>query len=152
MADKKQVLLDDQQRPQRFKSVYHDVGDGVNFSQQVHVDNLPGANKTIINGVAGVPFASADQSGAAAAVSDAPGASKKLYLVGLTISAGATAQLMTFTEETSGTVVGKFNVPANTTLHFDFANPLHTAVANKKLMVQTGASGVISVLAQYYVE
>lgn len=151
MADKKSIVRDDQQVPHNFKQPYHDNTDGT-YSQKVHVDNYPsGADKTIINGVGGVPFASADAQ-VAAAVSDAPGTLKKLYLVGLTVNVGATAQLLTFTEETSGTVILKVNVPANTTLHFDFDHVLHTAVNNKKLMVSTGAAGVVGVLAQYYVE
>lgn len=103
-------------------------------------------------GVAGVPFSSADQSAAAAAVSDAPAAGLKLVLSELVVMAGATAQIFTFTEETSGTVILKVACAANSTVHLKFRGKIKLATTVKKLMVQSSAAGAISVLAGYSTE
>lgn len=103
-------------------------------------------------GVAGAMFTSADQSAAPAAVTDAPSGGKKLVITDIIISVGATGQTITLTEETSGTVKGKFYVPANTTITIPFKGKFKLGTADKKLMVQSSAAGNIAVGALYYSE
>lgn len=103
-------------------------------------------------GVAGAMFTSADQSGAAAAVTDAPSAGKKLVITDIIISVGDTGQTVTLTEQTSGTVKGKYYVPANTTITIPFKGKFKLDTADKKLMVQTSVTGNVAVGALYYSE
>lgn len=103
-------------------------------------------------GVSGAMFTSADQSAAAAAVTDAPSAGKKLVITDIVISVGATAQTITLTEQTSLTVKGKYYVPANTTIIIPFRGKFKLDTADKKLMVQSSAAGNIAVGALYYSE
>ncbi len=102
-------------------------------------------------GISGVPMQSADASAAPANVTDAPSAGQKLVLVDLIISSD-TDLTFTFTEETSGTVIYKQYVAANTTLNLATRGKRKLATADKKLQVQTNGAGNISVLASYYSE
>lgn len=102
-------------------------------------------------GVSGATFTSADQHSAAAAVTDAPGTGLKLVVTDLEISTD-TALTFTFTEETSGTVVAKYYIPAAGVVQITPRGKRKLATANKKLMVQTSASGNIAITAHYYVE
>lgn len=105
------------------------------------------------SGVSGVPFTSADQSGADAAVTDAPTSGQKIVVDEIWMSVGATAQALTFKEETSGTVMaGPFYVAANNSYHFAPGWKLKLPTANKKLMVRSSASGNISIFARYHSE
>ena len=99
-------------------------------------------------GVAGVPFTSADQSAAAAAITDAPGVASKLFAGYVDVSVGATAQAITLSEETSGTVIaGPIYMAANSTLRISINRLL--ATTNKKLMIRSSAAGNISALAAW---
>lgn len=100
-------------------------------------------------GVSGAAFHSANQSGSAAAVTDAPSTGLNLVITDLVVSAGA-AMVVTFTEETSGTVLLKLDMAANSTVVFTPRGRFTLPTADKKLMVQTSASGTIDVMAQYY--
>lgn len=98
-------------------------------------------------GVAGAPFTSADQSSAAASVTDAPRSGECLVIEGLTIAVGTT-MTVTLKEETSGDVIlGPLYILANTSIHIPFGRKLPTA--GKKLQVLTSASGNVMVLAGY---
>lgn len=101
------------------------------------------------NGVSAAAFVSADQSAAVAAVTDAPTSTKKLVITEILVSVGATAQTVSFTEETSGTLFARLYMAANTTQHIRFKGKQKLATADKKLMVQTSASGNVSVRASY---
>jgi hypothetical protein len=103
-------------------------------------------------GVAGATFTSADASGGPAAVTDVPTTAQKLVITDLEISAGATAQQVTLTEETSGTIVGRFFVGVNTTVIVQTRGRRKLATAGKRLMVQTLVAGAIAVTAHYYSE
>jgi len=86
---------------------------------------------------------SADASASAAAVSPAPGAGKYLCIDNVIVSVGATARVVTLTEETSGTVVAKLNMAVNSTATL---GPLgRLATANKKLMWQTSGAGQVDI-------
>src|SRR4051812_28783851 len=71
-----------------------------------------GPSWTSVFGVGGVPFASADAHSAAVAVTDAPTSGQKLVITDIVVSVD-TAMSVTFTEETSGTVIAKFYMAAN---------------------------------------
>lgn len=100
-------------------------------------------------GVSGAVFHSTDQHSAAAAVTDAPDTGLQLVITDLAVSVGSN-MIVTFSEETSGTVLLRFNMLANTSVVFSPRSKLTLATADKKLMVQTSASGLIDVTAQYY--
>lgn len=103
-------------------------------------------------GVNGAAFTSANQSASAAAVTDAPTPGKALVVTDLFVSTD-TALTMTFTEESSNTVKLKAYLPAN------FAGQIWTprgkfklSDVNRRLFVQTSASGNIAVTAVYHSE
>lgn len=126
------------------------------------VTNLDGTHSPVINteqsvhailtGIAGAAFTSADQSGAKAAVTDVPATGKYLNLTGLFASAAA-AMLVTFYEETSNVIVARFSLAAGGAFQWTPGSPIKLGTATgKRLMVQTSASGVLTVVAQYYTE
>lgn len=100
-------------------------------------------------GIAGVPFASADASGSAAAVTDTPDAEHVLNITDLLISSDADLRL-DFTEETTGTVVCKVYVAAGQTLQFTPRGNWPLWTKGKRLMVQASAAGNISILPFYF--
>lgn len=106
----------------------------------------------ISRGIASLPFTSVDQSAAVASITSAAAAGEKLVIHGVDLTAGATAQYFTLTEETSGTVIAKMHVPANTTLQWRPACKVKLATAVKTLQLQTGAAGVVAALAYYQSE
>lgn len=111
-----------------------------------------GPSWTSVWGVAGVPFASADQHSAVASVTDAPTSGQKLCIDDLIVSTD-TAMNVTFKEETSGTIVfGPWYVPANTTLQVTLRGKKKLATADKKLQVITSIAGNITVQAGYHSE
>ena len=84
----------------------------------------------------------------AANVSGAPTAGKKLVVCGFVISVGATAQIVTFKEETSGTVLaGPYYVPVNGTVVVRPSGTrlFKTAVADKKVQATASAAGNITI-------
>ncbi len=99
-------------------------------------------------GVTSAAFTSADASGGATAITDAPTSTKKLVLTDMLISVGSTLTL-TFTEETSGTVIAKMYMLANTSFHFNPHGKIKLATADKKLMVQTSGAGNVAITALY---
>lgn len=104
-----------------------------------------------ILGVAGARFHSADQSGAPAAVTDAPTAGQKLVITDLIISA-QTNMVLTFTEQTSGTILLVVDVLAHVPLPLSFRGKLKLLTADKKLMVQASVAGVIDISPLYFSE
>lgn len=117
---------------------------------------LPGADagpaQAMSFGVSSATFTSADQHSAAAAVTDAPTTGLKLVITDIEISAD-TAMTLTFTEETSGTVVGKYYIPATPgCIQITPRGKKKLATANKRLMVQASVSGNIAITAHYYSE
>lgn len=100
-------------------------------------------------GVSGAAFTSADQHSAAAAVTDAPTSTEHLVISQLVVSVDTT-MAVSFTEQTSGTVLLKLFVLANTSANIPTRVKLPTA--DKKLMVQTSVSGNIAVTAIYHSE
>lgn len=140
----------------------YDPATGI-FTPLVGFDNsTPGASNTVYAqdaggipvtwGISGAPFTSADQSGAVAAVTNAAAASKKLVITDLVVSVDS-AMLVTFSEETSGTVMlAPIYMGANTTVNIVTRGKLKLPTAVKKLMVRTSASGNITVSAGHYDE
>lgn len=112
-----------------------------------------GPNWTTSWGVSSAPFTSANQSGSAASVTDAPTAGQKLVIIDLIFSVD-TAMAVTFKCETSGAVIaGPFYLPANGTLQITpRSKGWKLATADKKLQVQTSVAGNIMVLPSYYSE
>ena len=85
---------------------------------------------------------------AAANVSGAPTGGKKLVVAGFIISVGATAQAVTFKEETSGTVLaGPYYIPVNGSLVVrpNGSRLFKTAVADKKVQATASAAGNITI-------
>ncbi len=97
-------------------------------------------------GVTGAAVSSADMSGGATAVTGAPTSTKKLVVTDVVLSTDTTLAF-TFTEETSGTVLFKLRILANTSFHFKPHGKLKLATADKKLMCQTSASGNVTITA-----
>lgn len=111
-----------------------------------------GPSWTSVWGVAGVPFASADQHSVVASVTDAPTSGQKLCIDDLIVSVD-TAMNVTFKEETSGTVMfGPWYLPANTTLQVTLRGKKKLATADTKLQVITSVAGNITVQAGYHSE
>lgn len=102
-------------------------------------------------GVAGVRFTSANQSATPAAVTDAPTAGQKLVITDVLISVD-TAMRVDLREETTNTVVASLYLPANGTAQITPRSKLKLATADKKLMVQTSASGNVAVTAFFFSE
>jgi hypothetical protein len=119
------------------------------------VSAFAGAFQPVSVGV-GLPFPqaflSSDASGAPQPVTNPPvtvGAGVNgavLVILGLVVSVDTT-MVVTFTEETSGTVVAEVILAANTTVQLG-RRTLYTP--GKRLMVQTSAPGNIAVTANYY--
>lgn len=122
---------------------------GVEYTAQPVVDLGPGWSSSF--GVAGARFTSADQSAAAASVTDAPDAGEKLVVTDVVISVGA-AMRVDLKEETSGTVLASLHLAANTVTQLTFRGKLKLATADKTLQVQTSAIGSIAVTAFYHSE
>lgn len=105
-----------------------------------------------VRGIAGVPFASADQSAAPASVTDIPTIGQSLVVDDILVSVD-TDMAVTLKEETSGTVIhGPFYMAANSTLQVTLRGKTKLPVANKRLQVITSAAGNIMVEATYHSE
>lgn len=102
-------------------------------------------------GLSGARFTSADQSASAASVTDAPSSGKKLVIVDCWVSVGS-AMRVDLKEETSGTVIASFYMSANSSINFVCRGKVKLATADKKLQIQTSASGNVAVTANYYSE
>lgn len=103
-------------------------------------------------GIAGVRFTSADQSAAAASITDAPTSGQKLVIDSVLVAAGATAQICQLSEETSGTIVATVAVPANSTYEWKPTGKIKLATADKKLQLRSSASGNVYATAVYHSE
>ena len=104
---------------------------------------------TSVFGVSGAAFASADASGADAAVTDAPTAGQKLVIRDVFVSTD-TAMRIDLKEETSGTVIFSGYFPANSGIvQLTPRSKVKLATADKKLMVRTSASGNVRVTTTY---
>lgn len=110
-----------------------------------------GPNWTSVLGVSGERFTSANQSGAAASVTDAPTSGQKLVIDDLEVAVD-TAMRVDIKEETSGKVLFSRMLPANSTYGGAFRGKVKLATADKKLQVQTSASGNVYVTAIYHSE
>lgn len=110
-----------------------------------------GAAWTSVWGVSGAPFTSADQHSAAAAVTDAPTSGQKLVITDIVVSVD-TAMAVTFTCETTGTVIAKFYMAANGVAQITTRGKRKLATADKKLFVQTSVAGNIVANVGYYSE
>lgn len=93
-----------------------------------------------------VNVSSADQSGAAADLSAAPTSGQKRILDDIVASADA-AMRVDVKEETSGTVLLSFYLPANGTVQITPRSGLKFPTADKKIQVQTSAAGNVRILA-----
>lgn len=102
-------------------------------------------------GITGVPFTSADASAAPVAVTDAPTSGQKLVFTDLIISSD-TALTLTFTEETTTTVIRVIHLAAGSTANIINRGKRKLATANKKLLVQASVAGNIVIEAGYYSE
>lgn len=105
---------------------------------------------TSIFGVSGAAVVSADATGNPA-VTDAPAAGQKLVITDIVYSSD-TAMSLTFSEETSGTVIFKVFVPANGTGQITPRGKKKLATADKKLMCDASVAGNIAVTVGYYSE
>lgn len=105
-----------------------------------------------VRGVSGEPVTSANMSGAAVAVTDAPTEGQSLVVDDLYLSTEADLSF-TLTEETSGTVIlGPLYMAANSAQQITPRARLKLDTADKKLMCQTSAAGNVSVLALVHSE
>jgi hypothetical protein len=102
-------------------------------------------------GVTGARFHSADASGAAAAITDAPTAGKRLVITDLLISV-QTNMVLTFTEQTSGTILAVLDLLAHVPFQFSPRGKMRLATADKTLMVRASVSGVVDITPLWYSE
>lgn len=86
-----------------------------------------------------------------ASVTAAPTSTKTLVITDLIIGSD-TAMNLSFTEESSSTVLLQIFIAANTTFHFRPTGKFKLNTADKKLQVTASVSGKVSVLAFYYSE
>lgn len=113
-------------------------------------DNHEGWGSTF--GVSRACFTSSNASAAAASITDAPDSGKKLVITDVFVSVDA-AMRVDIKEETTGTVLLSGYYPANTPPHqMTPRSKLKLATADKKLQVQTSASGNITVTVFYFSE
>lgn len=110
-----------------------------------------GPSWTSVWGVSNVPVSSADMSGAAVDVTDAPTSGQKIVVDDIIVGADA-AMRVDFTEETSGTVMLSVYLAAGATLQITPRGKRKLATANKKLKAQTSAAGNIRILVGYHSE
>lgn len=110
-----------------------------------------GPSQTISFGVSGAVYTSADRSASAAPVTDVPTSGQKLVITDIVMSAD-TSMCLTFTEETSGTVVEKVYLTANAPVQLTPRGKLKLATANKRLQVQSSVAGNVAIKAYYYSE
>jgi hypothetical protein len=96
-------------------------------------------------------LSSADANAAAVNLTGAPGAGVKAVIHSIYIST-LTAMIITLKEETSGTVLMRINVAANSNMVPLTGLNLKLPVANKKLQAQTSAAGQIDFLVEYTTE
>lgn len=109
-----------------------------------------GAQWTTSWGVSGAPIES-DISASATAVTDVPTTDQKLVIDDIFVHCSV-AQVLTFTEETTGTVLFKRSIPANQTIQFTPRGRRKLATANKKLMCQSSAATATYVEVGYHSE
>lgn len=106
---------------------------------------------TTMRGVSGVPVTSGNMT-AGAAVTDSPTSGQKLVIDDLLVSTD-TEMSVTFTEETSGTVIrGPIYLAANSTTQITLRGRTKLPVADKKLLCTASAAGNITVEASYHSE
>lgn len=110
-----------------------------------------GCGLTTSLGVTGARFTSADQSGSAASITDAPTTGQKIVLTDIILSSD-TALRLDLKEETSGTILASIYMGAGTTVNVVTRGKLKLATANKKLQIQASAAGNISATAIFYSE
>lgn len=94
---------------------------------------------------------SANLSGAAVDATGAPTTGQKIVATDLIVSSD-TALTLTFTEETSGTVILKLYVPASGVAQITPRSKLKLDTANKKLRVQSDIAGNVGITTLYYSE
>ena len=105
---------------------------------------------SLMGGTAQVCFTSADAT-ANPALTPSPGAGLKLVITDMVISC-AVAMSLTFTEETTGTVLLVVYVPANGTLQITPRGKFKLNTAAKKLMVDASVAGAVAIQYWYYTE
>ena len=105
---------------------------------------------TSVWGVTNAPVQSADMT-SIADVTAAPTSGQKLVITDLIVSAD-TAMKLTFTEETSGTVMFAVYVPAGGVTQITPRGQRKLAAADKKLRCTASVAGNVSILASYFSE
>jgi hypothetical protein len=100
-------------------------------------------------GVSGVPVTSADMSGGAVAVTDAPTSGKKIILDDLIISSD-TALRFILTCQTTNAVIMHVRCPANSTVQVTLRGQRMLATADKYLACQASGAGNVEILAGYH--
>ncbi len=101
-------------------------------------------------GVGNVPVTSADLT-AVTDVTDSPSAGEHLVITDILCSTD-TAMLLTFTEETSGTVIAHIRLAEHGTAQVTFRGKRSLPVADRKLRCQASAAGNVEILVGYYSE
>lgn len=102
-------------------------------------------------GVSGARVTSADQSAAAASITDAPTSGQKIVVDDILFSSD-TALRLDFSEETSGTILFSVYTSAGSSGQFTPRGKLKLATANKKLQWRASAAGNITVTPLYHSE
>ncbi len=105
---------------------------------------------TSVWGVAGYPI-DADISAAATAVTDAPTSGQKLCIDDVIVSSSV-AQVLSFSEESTATIVQVLRIPAGQSQQFTPRGKWKFAAANKKLMCQSSAATASQVKIGYHSE
>ncbi len=102
-------------------------------------------------GVGGAVFTSADQSGGAAPITDAPAAGQRIVVTDIRFSSD-TALRIDFIDPTGPVTLFSEYVPANGGGQITLRSKVKLAAADTQLQVQTSAAGNIAVTAAYYSE
>lgn len=110
-----------------------------------------GPTRQRLFGVGGATFTSADQHLATAPVTTAPPAGFTTIITDLEVSVD-TQMTVTFTEETTGIVVAKYYMPANSVVQVTTRGEKRLSTAGTRLLVQTSVSGNVAVTAGYVYE
>lgn len=121
------------------------VGTGVSLSG---TDNGPAWTSTW--GVTNAPVQSADMT-SIADVTAAPTSGQKLVITDVLVSTD-TSMKLTFTEETSGTVMFSMYVSAYGPAQVTFRGKRKLATADKKLRCTASVAGNVSIIVGYYSE
>lgn len=123
------------------------LGSGTESDPFIPAQRDDGPSWTVVD----TQTSSADMSGAAADLTDAPASGETLVITDLVISTD-TNMTLTLKEETSGTIFWVLYLAADNTIQITPRSHQKLETADKKLQGQTSVAGNISITASYFSE